>query len=128
MQDLQQTHLVQTKGPTAISTYSTNLEEVKTPFDEFSDVFIEKTSFDLPPLRPHLGDHYINLKDPNTTWKPRPIKPKEAFLPQLREKLEKEIASGRVYKLPKGRNYSACVMFMIPNQTTLEKQGFYMTL
>ena len=68
----------------------------------------------MPSLRPHLGDHYINLKDPDATWRPRPIKPKEAFLPQLREKLEKEIASGRVYKLPKGPNYSACAMFMIP--------------
>ena len=48
-----------------IASHSINLEETASPFDEFPDVFPPEKTLDLPPLRNELGNHRINLKDPN---------------------------------------------------------------
>jgi len=65
---------------------ATTLKEIVNPFDEFPDVFPETKNLELPPLRPGM-DHRIQLKNPNLEIKPRNLKLKHKFLPQLLDKL-----------------------------------------
>jgi len=69
-----------------IVSAATTLKEIVNSFDEFADVFPETKNLELPPLRPGM-DHRIQLKDPNLEIKPRNVKLKYKFLPQLFEKL-----------------------------------------
>jgi len=95
-----------------IVSAATTLKETINPFDEFPDVFLETKNPELLLLRPGM-DHRIQLKDPNLEIKPRNLKLKHKFLPQLLEKLRQEQKSGRVYK-PNPSDTSGSAIFMIP--------------
>ena len=77
--------------------------------DKYKDVFFDGTLYELPPLREI--NHNINLKDPNQIQKPQPIKPKERYMDQLREKIDEELKSGRIYR---STDSSSCALFMLP--------------
>ena len=53
--------------------------------------------------------------------RPRHIKPKEALLPRLRNKLDTETKTGRVYP---AQDSSACSLFMIPKHDKPNKARF----
>ena len=81
-----------------------------TPFNECPDVFPIEKHVELPALRPEMN-HTINLEDPMSVVKYRPIKYKQKFLNQLCTKLRQQEASGRVYN---STDTSACAICMIP--------------
>jgi len=95
-----------------IVSAATTFKKTINPFDEFPDVFPETKNLELPPLRPGM-DHQIQLKDPNLEIKPRNLKLKHKYLPQLLDKLRQEQKSGRVYK-PNPPDTSCSPIFMIP--------------
>jgi len=105
-----------------IVSAATTLKETVNPFDEFPDMFPETKNLELPPLRPGM-DHRIQLKDPNLAIKPRNVKLKHKFLPQLLEKLRQEQKSGRVYK-PNPPDTSCSAIFMIPKIDKLDEARF----
>jgi len=72
-----------------IVSAATTLKEIINSFDEFPDVFPKTKNLELPPLRPGMN-YRIQLKDPNLEIKPRNLKLKYKFLPQLFEKLRQE--------------------------------------
>jgi len=76
-----------------IVSAATTLKETMNPVDEFPDVFPKTKNLKLPLLRPGI-DHRIQLQDPNLEIKPRNLKLKHKFLPQLLEKLRQEQKSG----------------------------------
>ena len=77
---------------------------------EYPDVFPEKNPTELSPLR--KINHSIDLIDKDKHWhmRPRRIRPSEAFLPQLRDKINAELETGRIYS---AQDSAACSMFMI---------------
>ena len=89
------------------------------PIKEFEDVFPLKKPTALPPLR--AINHKINIIE-DAAYKalqPRRFKPTEAFLPQLKDKIDAEEKTGRVYA---AQDSSACSIFIIkkydkPNET-----------
>ena len=106
-----------------ITNEVSNLSETKTysyddavkqlgyhPIKEYPDVFSEKKPTELPPLR--KSNHTIDLidKDKHRHRRPRRIRPSEAFLPQLRDKINAELETGRIYP---AQDSAACSMFMI---------------
>ena len=93
-----------------IKTAATTIPPNTNPFDEFPNVFPTTQNLELPPLRPGLNYH-IMLKNINTVWKPRNIKPKGKFLDNMLEKLRAEEKSGSVYR---SEDISFCAMFIIP--------------
>jgi len=101
---------------------ATTLKEIDNPFDEFPDVFPETKNLELPLLRPGM-DHRIQLKDLNLEIKPRNLKLKHKFLPQLLEKLRQEQKSVRVYK-PNPPDTSCSAIFMIPKIDKLDEARF----
>ena len=52
---------------------------------------------------------------------PRRIRPTEKFLPQLRDKIDQELASGRIYPT---QDSSACSMFMIQKHDKKDQARF----
>jgi len=66
-------------------------------------------------------NHHIILKNPNTIWKHRNIKPKGKFLADMLEKLRAEEKSGRVYR---SEDTSCCAMFVIPKMDDLSKPRY----
>ncbi len=80
------------------------------PIRTFPDVFPETKPTELPPLR--KINHKIDIidEDKHHAMRSRRIKPSEAFLPQLREKIDKELKTGRVYP---AQDSSACSIFMV---------------
>ena len=80
------------------------------PIKEFEDIFPLKKPTALPPLG--AINHKIDIID-DAAYKalqPRRFKPTEAFLPHLRDKIDAEEKTGRVYA---AQNSSACNIFMI---------------
>ena len=80
------------------------------PIKDFEDVFPLKKLTALPPLR--AINHTIDIID-DAAYKaiqPRRFKPTEAFLPQLRDKIDAEEQTERVYA---AQDSSACSIFMI---------------
>ena len=67
------------------------------PIKEYPDVFPEKKPTELPPLR--KINHTIDPidKDKHRLMRPRRIRPSEAFLPQLRDEINAELETGRIY-------------------------------
>src|SRR6201995_2360799 len=80
------------------------------PLEEFPDVFNMEQQHYLPPLR--QVNHDILLIDPNKSTKPANFQIAHAFMGQLREKLDKELAAGKIYPKPEARNPPT--MFAIP--------------
>ena len=80
------------------------------PIKEYSDVFPEKMPTDIPPLK--KINHTIDLidKDKHRHMRPRRILPSEAFLLQLRDKINAELETVRIYP---AQDSAACSMFMI---------------
>ena len=80
------------------------------PIKEYAEVFPRKKLTELPPLRKinHTID-FIN-KDKHRHMRPRRIRPSEAFLTPLRDKIDAELETGRIYP---GQYSAACSMFMI---------------
>jgi len=66
-------------------------------------------------------NHHIILKNPNTVWKTRNIKPKEIFLPDILEKLRAEEKSGRMYRT---EDISCCTMFVIHKMDNPSKSRY----
>jgi len=83
-------------------------------------VFPTTKHLELSPLRPGIN-HNIILKNPNAVWKPRNIKPKGKFLPDMLEKLRGEEKSGQVYR---SEDTSCCAMFVIPKMDDQSKRRF----
>jgi len=106
-----------------IVSTATILKEIVNPFDEFPDVFPETKNLELPPLRPGM-DNRIQLKDPNLKIKPRNLKLKHKFLPQLLEKPRQEQKSGRVYK-PNPPDTCCSTIFMIPKIDKPDEARFF---
>ena len=80
------------------------------PIKEFDDVFPLKKPTALPPFR-HIN-HKIDIIDDAAykVMQPRRFKPTEAFLDQLRDKIDAEQQTGRVYP---AQDSSACSIFMV---------------
>ena len=80
------------------------------PIKEYPDVFPEKKPTKLPPLR--KINHTIDLidKDKHRHMRLRCIRLSEAFLPQLRDKINAELETGRIYPV---QDSAACSMLMI---------------
>ena len=80
------------------------------PIKEFTEVFPSEKPTELLPLR-HIN-HSIDIIDKivHQNMRPRRIRPTEKILLQLREKIDQELASGRIYPT---QDSSACSMFMI---------------
>ena len=77
---------------------------------EFDDVFLLKKPTALPPFR--QINHKIDIIDDAAykVMQPRRFKPTEAFLDQLRDKIDAEQLTGRVYP---AQDSSACSIFMV---------------
>ena len=91
------------------------------PIKEYPDVFPEKKPTELPPLR--KINHTIDLidKDKYRHRRPRRIRPSEAFLPQLRDKINAELETGRIYP---AQDSAACSMFMIKKHNKQNEARF----
>src|SRR4029077_12141892 len=106
-------HANHTQEPTQAKPYSYD-EAVKVlgydPIKEFPDVFPDEKPTKLPPLREI--NHKIDITEPEQyrSMRPRRIKPSAAFLQQLKDKLDLELQTGRVYP---AQDFSACSLFMI---------------
>src|SRR5690606_17803724 len=92
----------------AVTTAATKLSAAFDPIEEFPKVFPKEKDISLPPLREI--NHNIVVMKVDFMDVPVPIKPKEKFLEQLRQKLEPEEKTGRIYK---SNNPSCCAMFTI---------------
>jgi len=103
-----------------IKSAATTIQPYTNPFDEFPNVFPTTKNLELPPLRPRKN-HHIILKNPNTVWKSRNIKPKGKFLADMLEKLRAEKKSGRVYR---SEDTSCCAMFVIPKMDDPSKPRY----
>jgi len=103
-----------------IKSTATTIQPHTNPFDEFPDVFPTMNNLELPPLRPGMN-HHIILKNPNTVWKPRNIKPKGRFLADMLERLRAEEKSGRVYR---SEDTSPCAMVVIPKMDDPSKPRY----
>ena len=88
---------------------------------EYPDVFPEKKPTELPPLR--NINHPIDLidKDKHRHMRPRRIRPSEAFLPELRDKINAELVIGRIYL---AQDSAACSMFMIKKHAKQNEARF----
>src|SRR6201995_1647464 len=64
------------------------------PLEEFPDVFNMEQQHYLPPLR--QVNHDILVIDSNKSTKPANFQIAHAFMGQLREKLDKELAAGQI--------------------------------
>ena len=91
------------------------------PIKEFPNVFPDKKPTELPPLR--KINHPIDLvdKDKHQHMRPKRIRPSEAFLPQLRDKINAELETGRIYPT---QDSAACSMFMIKKHDKQNKARF----
>ena len=80
------------------------------PIKQFEDVFPLKKPTALPPLR--AINYKIDIINDAAckALQPRRFKPTEAFLPQLRDKIDAEEKTGRVYA---AQDSAACSIFMI---------------
>ena len=98
----------------AVKPYSYNDGVARLAYDtmkEFTDVFPLKKPMALPPLI--AINHKIDIID-DAAYKvlqPRQFKPPEAFLRQLRDKIDAEEKTERVYA---AQDSSACSIFIIP--------------
>ena len=111
-------------NPSQITSYSyddTINELAYDPIKEFPEVFPKEKLTELPPLR-HIN-HSIDIIDKvvHQNMRPRRIRPTERFLPQLREKIDQELASGRIYPT---QDSSACSMFMIQKHDKKDQARF----
>ena len=77
---------------------------------EYPDIIPDKKPTELQPLRKFNHTIEIVDKDKHRHMRPRRIKPSEAFLPQLRDKINAELETGRIYP---AQDSAACSMFMI---------------
>ena len=80
------------------------------PIKEYYDIFLENKPTELPPLTKF--NHTIDLIDKvkHQYMRSRHIRASEGFLPQLRDKINAELRTGRKYP---AQDSAACSMFMI---------------
>ena len=80
------------------------------PIKAYHDLFPQNKPAELPPLRKF--NHTVDLidKDKHQYMRSRHIRPSEAFLPQLRDKINAELRTGRIYP---AQDSSASSIFMI---------------
>ncbi len=81
------------------------------PITEFPDIFPEKISNELPPLREPYMCHRIKLIDPEKIINPQVIPIAEKYYSQFREHMTKNLDSGRIYP---SSSSQASAMFCVP--------------
>ena len=102
-----------------VTTAAANIQETFDPVKEFPQLFRKEIPCELPPVR---GISHKIIPKPGASWVPafRPVG--DPFKKEITEKINEELASGRIYRADDDTN--AVVMFTQPKDDDPSKPRF----